>query len=73
MKKKKKQVELMLRKQVWVLLHQIPVLFLFGLMQNGVEGNSYLADCLPMARPTLIRLSAITPRPTQRCIPRSPL
>ena len=37
-----------------------------------VAGNSYLADCLPMARPTLITLSAITPRPTQRCIPSSP-
>ena len=38
----------------------------------GLRGDSYLADCLLMARPTLIRLSAITPRPTQRCIPSSP-
>jgi hypothetical protein len=30
---------------------------------SGVGGNSYLADCLPIARPTLITLSAITPRP----------
>ena len=38
----------------------------------GVGDNSYLADCLLMARPILIRLSEITPRPPQRCIPSSP-
>src|SRR5215469_15338172 len=36
-------------------------------------GGDYSADCLVMALLILTRLSAITPRPTQRCIPASPL
>jgi transposase-like protein len=36
-------------------------------------GRDHSADCLVMAQLILTRLSAITPRPTQRCIPASPL
>ena len=40
-----------------------------GLAAGGYEG----ACCLSKARPMLMRLSAMTPSPTQRFIPASPL
>src|ERR1700685_316614 len=40
-------------------------------VQNG--GECYRAVCLAIARPMLMRLSEITPSPTQRFIPFSPL
>jgi len=39
----------------------------------GGMGRGYFSGCLAMTRLMLTRLSAITPRPTQRCIPASPL
>jgi hypothetical protein len=37
------------------------------------RAQTYGTDCFAMARPMLMRLSAITPRPTQRFMPASPL
>jgi hypothetical protein len=39
----------------------------------GSRAQTYGPDCFAMARPILMRLSAITPRPTQRFMPASPL
>ena len=47
-------------------------------MADGVAGCqdrgriTYGTDCFAMARPMLMRLLAITPRPTQRFMPASP-
>ena len=38
-----------------------------------IAGADYGTDCFAMARPMLMRLSAITPRPTQRFMLASPL
>jgi hypothetical protein len=37
------------------------------------RAQTYGTDCFAIARPMLMRLSAITPRPTQRFMPASPL
>ena len=41
-------------------------------LSEAVKARDGLAR-LAMALPMLIRLSAMTPRPTQRCMPASPL
>ena len=44
-----------------------------GLQAARSRAQTYGTDCFAMARPMLMRLSAITPRPTQRFMPASPL
>ena len=44
-----------------------------GLEDASSSAQTYGTDCFAIARPMLMRLSAITPRPTQRFIPSLPL
>jgi hypothetical protein len=44
-----------------------------GMRQFERGRTCYGADCFSIARPMLTRLSAMTPRPTQRFIPTKPL
>ena len=44
-----------------------------GLQAARSRAQTYGPDCFAMARPMLMRLSAITPRPTQRFMPALPL
>jgi hypothetical protein len=51
-----------------------PVGMADGVWQDArSRAQTYGTDCFAMARPMLMRLSAITPRPTQRFMPASPL
>ena len=45
----------------------------WGLQDARSRAQTYGPDCFAMARPMLMRLSAITPRPTQRFMPALPL
>jgi hypothetical protein len=44
-----------------------------GVADRGDEVGRHLAARFAIVRPMLTTLSAITPRPTQRCMPKKPL